>query len=168
MSPTGLQKGEERETESGVRRGQMEKVYLDVNIYNRPFDDQSQVRIRLETIAIFSIMQKIKSKELLLIWSFIIDYENSINPHDDIRQEVKYLSTLSSETILPGDAIANKAKEFESMGIKPRDALHIACALEAGADYFLTCDDKLIKKASQIIGLKILNPIHFIEETEER
>lgn len=66
----------------------MKKIYLDVNIYNRPFDDQSQVRIRLETIAIFSIMQKIKSKELSLIWSFIIDYENSLNPYDDIRQEV--------------------------------------------------------------------------------
>ncbi len=29
------------------------RIYLDINIYNRPFDDQSQVRIRLETIAIF-------------------------------------------------------------------------------------------------------------------
>ena len=144
----------------------MKKVYLDVNIYNRPFDDQGQVRIRLETIAIFSIMQNIKSKELSLIWSFIIDYENSINPHDDVRQEVELLSSLASKTILPGDAIATKAKKFESKGIKPRDALHIACALEAGADYFLTCDDKLIKKASQISGLKILNPIRFIEETE--
>ncbi|MBI5191823.1 MAG: PIN domain-containing protein [Nitrospirae bacterium] len=70
--------------------------------------------------------------------------------------------------MLPSDAIANKAKKFESKGIKPRDALHIACALEAGADYFLTCDDKLIKKASPIRGLKILNPIRFIEETEEK
>ena len=144
----------------------MKKVYLDVNIYNRPFDDQGQVRIRLETIAIFSIMQNIKSKELSLIWSFIIDYENSINPHDDIRQEVELLSSLASKTIFPGDAIATQAKKFESMGIKPRDALHIACALEAGADYFLTCDDKLIKKASKISGLKILNPIRFIEEME--
>ena|SRR3989337_3812110 len=144
----------------------MKKVYLDVNIYNRPFDDQGQVRIRLETIAIFSIMQNIKSKELSLIWSFIIDYENSINPHDDVRQEVELLSSLASKTIVPGDAIATQAKKFESKGIKPRDALHIACALEAGADYFLTCDDKLIKKASQISGLKILNPIRFIEEME--
>ncbi|MFZ3091880.1 MAG: PIN domain-containing protein [Nitrospirota bacterium] len=35
--------------------------------------------------------------------------------------------------------------KLESKGVKPRDALHIACALEAGADYFLTCDDKLIR-----------------------
>ena len=144
----------------------MKKVYLDVNIYNRPFDDQSQVRIRLETISIFSIMQRIKKRELSLIWSFIIDYENSLNPYDDVRQEVEFLSSLASKSILPSDTIVTQAKKFESKGIKSRDALHIACALEAGADYFLTCDDKLINKASSIRGLKILNPIRFIEETE--
>ncbi len=144
----------------------MKKVYLDVNIYNRPFDDQSQVRIRLETISIFSIMQRIKKRELLLVWSFIIDYENSLNPYDDVRQEVDFLSSIASKSILPSDTIVTQAMKFESMGIKPRDALHVACALEAGADYFLTCDDKLINKASSIRGLKILNPIRFIEETE--
>ena len=40
------------------------RIYLDMNIYNRPFDDQSQVKIRFETIVIFSIFQKIKNKEL--------------------------------------------------------------------------------------------------------
>lgn len=144
----------------------MKKVYLDVNIYNRPFDDQSQVRIRLETISIFSIMQRIKKRELLLVWSFIIDYENSLNPYDDVRQEVEFLSSIASKSILPSDTIVTQAMKFESKGIKPRDALHVACALAAGADYFLTCDDKLINKASSIRGLKILNPVRFIEETE--
>jgi len=35
--------------------------YLDMNIYNRPFDDQSQMRIRLETMAItmiFTLIEK--------------------------------------------------------------------------------------------------------------
>lgn len=76
-------------------KDKMKGVYLDVNVYNRPFDDQSQVRIRLETISIFSIMQRIKRKDLSLIWSFIIDYENSLNPYDDVRQEVELLSSLA-------------------------------------------------------------------------
>jgi len=54
----------------------MSRIYFDMNIYNRPFDDQSQVRIRLETIAIFSILQKIKNKELTLLWSFMIEPES--------------------------------------------------------------------------------------------
>ena len=63
----------------------MEKVYLDMNIYNRPFDDQSQIRIKLETIAVFAILQMVKMGKLKLVWSFILDYENSLNPYDDIR-----------------------------------------------------------------------------------
>jgi hypothetical protein len=34
------------------------KVYLDTSVYNRPFDDQSQTRIRLEAEAFLSIIEK--------------------------------------------------------------------------------------------------------------
>ena len=145
----------------------MIKIYLDTNIYNRPFDDQSQVRIRLETIAIFSILQVIKDREFSLLWSFMIDYENSLNPYDDIRQEIEMVSAIANETIAPDESIVEKAKEFEAAGIKPRDALHIACALKGGAEYFLTCDDKLIKRSHELkINLKITSPLRFVEERE--
>ncbi len=145
----------------------MTKIYLDTNIYNRPFDDQAQVRIKLETIAIFSVLQRIKNGEYSLLWSFIIDYENSLNPYDDVRQEIAMASSLANETVVPDEFIAVKAKEFEAIGIKPRDAVHLACALKGGAEYFLTCDDKLIKKASALkIGIKIISPLRFIEDWE--
>ena len=145
----------------------MSRIYLDTNLYNRPFDDQSQVRIRLETIAIFSIFQKIKNKELTLLWSFMIDYENSLNPYDDIRQEIEMAASLASEKITPDDSILSAAKELESKGIKPRDSMHLACALKWKAEYFLTCDDKLIKKASELnMNIKIINPLRFIEGME--
>ncbi len=58
-------------------------------------------------------------------------------------------------------------KEFESRGIKSRDSIHLACALKGKAKYFLTCDDKLIKKASELdINIKIINPLRFIENME--
>ena len=143
------------------------RIYLDMNIYNRPFDDQSQVKIRLETIAIFSIFQKIKNKELKLIWSFMIDYENSLNPYDDVRQEIEMAASLAFKNITPNEAILNAAKEFESNGIKPRDSIHLACALNGKAEYFLTCDDKLIKRASALdMNIKIINPLRFIEDME--
>ena len=143
------------------------RIYLDMNIYNRPFDDQSQVRIRLETIAIFSILQKIKNKELTLSWSFMIDYENSLNPYDDVRQEIEMAVSLASESITPDESVLTAATEFESKGIKPRDSMHLACALKGKAEYFLTCDDKLIKKASALdMNIKIINPLRFIENME--
>lgn len=143
------------------------RIYLDMNIYNRPFDDQSQVRIRLETIAIFSILQKIKNKELTLLWSFMIDYENGLNPYDDVRQEIELAASLAIESVTPDESVLTAAKEFESKGIKPRDSIHLACALNGGAEYFLTCDDKLIKRASTLdINVKIISPLRFIENME--
>lgn len=138
-----------------------------MNIYNRPFDDQSQVRIRLETIAIFSILQKIKNKELTLLWSFMIDYENSLNPYDNVWQEIKMAASLAVESVTPDEFILTAAKELESKGIKPRDSIHLACALKGRAEYFLTCDDKLLKRASALdINIKIINPLRFIEDME--
>lgn len=143
------------------------RIYLDMNIYNRPFDDQSQVRIRLETIAIFSILQKIKNKELKLIWSFMVDYENSLNPYADVKQEIEMVFPLAFKNIRADETILNAAKEFEAKGIKPRDSIHLACALKGKAEYFLTCDDKLIKNASALnINIKIISPLRFIENME--
>ena len=136
-----------------------------MNIYNRPFDDQAQVRIRLETIAVFSILQRIKEGDLQLLWSFMLDYENSLNPNIDIRQEIEQVSALAGNTIMPDDAILISAQTFEKQGIKPRDALHLACAIKGGADYFLTCDDKIVKRATDI-NMKVINPVMFVEETE--
>ncbi len=143
----------------------MSRIYFDINIYNRPFDDQSQVRIRLETIAIFSILQKIKNKELTLLWSFMIDYENSLNPYEDVRQEIEMAASLAGESVTPDESVLTAAKEFESKGIKPRDSMHLACALKGKAEYFLTCDDKLIRRATTLdINIKIINPLRFIED----
>jgi len=141
----------------------MKRLYLDINIYNRPFDDQSQVRIRLETIAIYAILKMIKEDKFSLLWSFMLEFENSLNPYEDIRMEIEMASSLASEKIKMGEDILTAAKNLESKGIKPRDAIHLACAIKGKADYFLTCDDKLIKKVKPIQGeIVILSPIDFI------
>ncbi len=49
-----------------------------------------------------------------------------MNPYDDIRLEIEMASSLANETIYPDEFIINNAEEFESKGIKPRDALHLA------------------------------------------
>ncbi|MFH1703162.1 MAG: PIN domain-containing protein, partial [Nitrospirota bacterium] len=129
----------------------------------RPFDDQSQVRIRLETIAIYAILKMIKEDKFSLLWSFMLEFENSLNPYEDIRMEIEMASSLASEKIKMGEDILTAAKNLESKGIKPRDAIHLACAIKGKADYFLTCDDKLIKKVKPIQGeIVILSPIDFI------
>jgi len=95
----------------------------------------------------------------------MLDYENSLNPHEDIRQEIERLFSLADKTILPDDAVLRTAQTYEALGIKPRDALHLSCAIKGKAEYFLTCDDKLIKKAVHP-ELRVINPVRFVEELE--
>lgn len=143
----------------------MKRLYLDMNIYNRPFDDQSQVRIKIETIAVHALLSAIKEKEFILLWSFMLDLENSMNPYEDVRTEIHMASSLASEYVFLGDDILKRAKEFETHGIKARDAVHLACAIQGKANYFLTCDDKLIKKSGFMENeILIMNPVDFVRQ----
>lgn len=136
-----------------------------MNIYNRPFDDQSQVRIKLETIAINAVLKIIKDRKFTLMWSFMLEFENSLNPYDDVRMEIEMVSKLAAEYVEMSDEIFASAKEMESAGIKPRDAIHLACAANGKADWFITCDDNLIKKGRFINNdVTIINPVDFIRK----
>ena len=57
-------------------------IYLDNCCFNRPFDDQSQVRVLLETEAKLVVQERIRSGELQLVWSYIMDFENDANPFE--------------------------------------------------------------------------------------
>jgi hypothetical protein len=52
------------------------KIYLDVSCLNRPFDDQGQVRIRLETEAVTIILEVQVANPLE--WLKEIGHENDI------------------------------------------------------------------------------------------
>ena len=52
------------------------KIYLDNCCFNRPFDDQKQIKIQVDTEAKLFIQTKILENELELVWSYILDYEN--------------------------------------------------------------------------------------------
>jgi hypothetical protein len=61
------------------------KVYLDLSVLNRPFDDQLQVRIWLETMAFSIIMQLIEIGAIELVNSSVVAFENNLNPYPDGR-----------------------------------------------------------------------------------
>jgi predicted nucleic acid-binding protein len=57
--------------------------------------------------------------------------------------------------------------------LKPRDALHVACAQQGGCDFFITCDDALIQRASRggrrsVLQVKVVNPVEFIRSEGSR
>mgnify|MGYP001558600534 CR=1 FL=1 len=76
------------------------KLYCDMNIYNRCFDDQSQIRIRLETTAIEAIFDRVEAGQFSLHWSFILEYENLLNPYKERKDGVKLLRRICRDNII--------------------------------------------------------------------
>lgn len=143
------------------------KVYLDNCMFNRPFDSQAQIRIRLESEAKLYIQDKIKSKAIGLIWSYIIEIENSRNPHDERRIAIQKWQSLSAITIVETPEVLTNANQLLKFGIKPKDALHVASAVAGKADYFLTTDDKLLSGVIRSNIIEVLNPVDYIKVLEK-
>ena len=123
------------------------RVYLDNCMFNRPFDDQSHIRIRLEAEAKLYIQQQIREQKLELIWSYILEFENAQNPYYERRHAIQTWQALAVVDIEETTALLYTARDLLAQGIKAKDALHVACAVEGQADYFLSTDDKLLKKS---------------------
>ncbi|MDD5461290.1 MAG: PIN domain protein [Methylococcales bacterium] len=140
------------------------KIYLDNCCFNRPFDDQSQLRIRLEAEAKLKIQEDISMGVHELIWSYILDYENSRNPFQERKRQISKWRNYVKDDIEESNELIEIANRTLTTGTKRIDALHIACAMMAHSDYFLTTDDGIIKKASLIQEIKITDPIGFIKE----
>ncbi len=148
----------------------MTALYLDMNIYNRPFDDQSQMRIRLETMAITMLFSLIENGLFSARWSFVLAYENSRNPFPERLAFVQHLAQACDHIIEPNDAIRDLAEDFsQHYEIRGRDALHLACAAWSECDFLVTCDDRLVKQGNRlqqagILSLQVINPIDLLRE----
>lgn len=145
------------------------KIYLDNCCYNRPYDDQSQLKISLEAQAKLEIQQRIRDGKYDLVSSYILIAENSANPFEMKKTDIQnfidsYTHTYVSENFK--DQIKKIAKEIMVTGVKLMDACHVASAILAGCCYFITTDTRLLKYKSEKI--KLLNPLSFILEVEEK
>lgn len=143
------------------------KIYFDVCCLNRPFDDLTQDRVRLESEAVLTILNHCQTKNWHLLNSEMVEIEISKIPDDDKRLKVSILSTLLKSEILINKEIESRAIEVEEMGFKSFDALHIACAEKGEADIFLTTDDNLLQKALQnknLLKVRVENPVRWLME----
>jgi predicted nucleic acid-binding protein len=129
------------------------RLYLDNCCLQRPLDDQTHPRIRVETEAVFAILAAIQSGDHQLISSIALEYEIGRIPDDDRRAEVLSVLTLATERLEISDDVEAAALVIEQSGISAMDAIHLALASEAKADYFCTCDDVLFRKAQALANL---------------
>lgn len=145
-------------------------VYLDVCCLNRPFDDQSQTRIRLESEAVLIVLEKIQTEEWEWVRSSVLDLEIEQNPDSERRERTKLLTTAAKRRIVVKTEQQTRAQELVDLGFHAMDALHLACAESSGANVFLTTDDRLLKRATRVankIKIRVMNPLAWVEEVSQ-
>ena len=137
------------------------RLYLDNCCFNRPYDDQAYLLIQMETEAKLFVQQAILNNMFELVWSYILDYENAANPYHNRKQAIAKWKGIAVLDVDASESVVNCGRKIMEKGIKKKDALHIACAIEAKCDYLLSTDKKLLKTDFEEIS--VVNPIDFIK-----
>lgn len=142
----------------------MDLIYLDYNCFQRRFDDPSQIRIQIEALACQEIFNQAEAQTTQLIWSFMHEDETLLCPFPERQEFALELSTLCQIRIAPEDAIYTLAQRFIQQGkFSAKDILHVACASYAQANFFLTCDDALMRQAKKLaLACEVMNPVDYI------
>ena len=144
------------------------RIYLDNCCYNRPFDDQSQVRISLETQAKLFIQEMIMSGKLELAASYVLLAENDANRSEAKKASIRSFVAENVSAFVPVSQMSKVkeiAKPVMETGIKYADACHIACAIISRCDFFVTTDMRVLKYRSEQI--RVCNPTELISLMED-
>lgn len=138
------------------------RVYLDNCCYNRPFDDQSQLKVALESFAKLKIQDLMRSGTIEYVWSDALSYEASKNPFSEQKSAIfDWMDNAAVNVIASEDVIA-RGVELQRQGFKKLDALHLASAEKAQCDWFFTTDGGIFKKMHKLGGMRIANPVDFV------
>jgi len=137
------------------------KLYLDNCCFNRPFDDQSQLRVRLETEAKLFVQQRIKEGKIELVWSAVLDFEIKQSPYRSRQEAFEVFRQLSQTIVDIDNKVKNSSLVFQARGLALVDSLHVACAVQAGCKYFLIVDKRILNKT--ITEIEVLNPTQFVQ-----
>lgn len=145
----------------------MTRIYLDNSVINRPFDDQSQERIRLETEAVILLLSRLERQEWIWLGSQALEIEIDQTPDAERQSRLRRVAEFVSLTIEIGERELERANELQKLGFGGFDAVHLACSESGKADVFLTTDDRLLKLAKRLakkLHVKVENPLDWMKE----
>lgn len=145
------------------------RLYLDACCLNRPFDDQSQLRVHLESEAVLAIRERAEESAWTLLSSTALTFELSRIPDPQRRARTQKLLSAAHETVCVGPATSARAKILQgAYGLRAFDALHLACAEALQADVFLTTDDQLLRacrrQGAGELPFAVANPLTWLTE----
>lgn len=138
-----------------------ETVYLDVCCFKRPFDDAGQPRVRREAEAVAAVLEAATEGLVRLVRSPAHDAENDRNPREDRRLATRIWLEAAAVRVGLDEKAVTRTRELVDLGFGPLDALHLACAEQAGAQWFATTDDRLLARARrhhQALRISVVGP----------
>ena len=121
---------------------------------------KSQPKIYLEATSMLLLFMLIDCQSVEIVSSDALLFENDNNPYEERRTFVNYVLQKASCIQSIDEDILIISQEIEKCNIKGLDAVHIACAEKSKADFFITCDDKIIKRYKGLVNVQ--NPIDFV------
>jgi len=143
------------------------RIYLDVSCLNRPFDDQSQMRVRLEAEATTMILERCEQGDWQQVSSQMATIEIDAMPDAERRTRVRLLLPDETFVLRLTEQIFVRARHLETLGFKRADAVHIAAAEASSVDVLLSCDDRLCRLARRRrdqLKMQVANPLTWFEE----
>ncbi|MDA1050725.1 MAG: PIN domain-containing protein [Planctomycetota bacterium] len=146
------------------------KIYLDVSRLNRPFDDQNQSRIRVETTAVTLIFERVDAGLWQQVSSEMAVIEIDAISDTDRRNRVRMLLPESTSIMKLNKATFDRAEVLGRIGFRPADAVHVAAAERAKADVLLSCDDRLCrlaKRRKNDLQVQVANPVDWLKEMDD-
>ena len=143
------------------------RIYLDMCCYNRLFDESFSEEILLESKSVVKIQQKIIQKDFELATSFMLHYENYRKKNIKQREKIDFFIKMNRNIYVGIESVEELkilSEKIISSGIKEKDAYHLASAIFAKCDYFITVDKRILKFNSDKI--KVINPVEFLKILE--
>jgi len=119
--------------------------------------------VALETGAFIYLLEKIEKGSDVLIASEALLYENSKSLDEQRKARITSYFSLAREFVGADFSDMERVNVLKKLGFPDIDAFHIALAEKARADYFVTCDDDIIKLYKRHEGLVKVNIVSLIE-----
>ena len=142
------------------------RLYLDNCALNRPFDNLRQPRIADEARAVSVLLDRVRDGADTMLDSSALRDEGRACPDGWRRAQVRRLRRLATTFQEVDESAALRTTRLMARGLSDFDALHIALAESAEADYLVTADDRLLKAVASMTDLrvKVVSPVDLVQK----
>lgn len=138
------------------------RIYLNTSALNRPLDDLSSERVRVEAEAMVALFAAIEDGILEWIGSEYLDFEVEQDPDAERVKRLRSVLALVRTRVPASEGVVQRARAIERVGLRGLDALHVASAEAGRAELLVTTDDRMMRRAARArvrLHVRLVTPL---------